>query len=403
MRKKIGLFALSLFAFSLFHTVYADCLVTVIDQHAIAVGESSQRFATEAEAEAAVRATNLPPSDFSINCTNNSSSTTSMPTGTDSASQLGGQIGAMLGNAIVDMFKEDELAAERARALQIQRQQEEAERQRQEAIRRRQKYEADKTEVLNNLRDSAPDAGGGLRDIDTSSSANQGMRDVHTDTDSAPPVQAQASQSNQQVPVDNSLQMSNYFFELQTRQLGLNGAALANQKPAGLPIDTTNMVTASSTDLDAAAKDGVPGADTSSEMLKAGVGEAVNQGYDLAAPAVAESVLSKSFDETPGVDNAYSAGQIMLQIKEGDLTGAGSSTIKFAVGKIPLEGYGIASAQMGGAIYSKTVRADVIGFFQKANGAVGDDASWDHAEHQYNDIFSGLTTAQKTAAADMGE
>ncbi len=330
------------------------------------------------------------------------SSTSSVPVGTDSATQLGTQLGNMLGDAVINMFRQDEQAAAIRRAQYEEQKRQEAERKRLEAEQRRLKYEADKSEVLSNLRGSAPEAGGGLRDVDTASD-NQGLREIHTDTDTAPPVRAEAPKNNPVVPVDNSLQMSNYFFELQTRQVGSDGKALVGGKPVGLPIDTTNMVTASSTDLYQASTEAAPEVDTSAEMLKAGVGEAVNQGYDMAAPAVAESVLSKSFDEAPGVESAYTAAQIMLQIKEGDYTGAGSSSIKFAVGHIPLEGYGIASAQAGGAIVSKTVRADVIGFFQSANGAVGDDASWEHAEQQYNDIFSRLTTAQKTAAADMGQ
>jgi hypothetical protein len=182
MLKTLMTLALSTGLFLILRQSWADCTVNVIGPHAIAVGESSQTFATEAEAEEAVRNTNIASSEFSITCSNNSSSpAASVPdSGGDAGTAIGAQMGTMLGNAIVDLFKEDDQAAAQEQAHWAELQREEAERKRLEEEKRREKYEADKTDLLNNLRDS-DDSGKAA----SSSGDSMGLRDVGDDSSPA--------------------------------------------------------------------------------------------------------------------------------------------------------------------------------------------------------------------------
>ncbi len=100
----------------------------------------------------------------------------SSSTGSDASSGLSplNQSAYSLGEALGNQIRADDAAA-KAKADELER--ERVEKERQEAEERRLKYEASKTELLNNLKDSASDSGEGLREVG-SSGDNSGLREV---------------------------------------------------------------------------------------------------------------------------------------------------------------------------------------------------------------------------------
>jgi hypothetical protein len=132
----------------------------------------TEHFATKEDCEAKI---NQGYQEGRCNCAESGSGTggsSSAPGGTDmnSAMQSAYSLGEALGNQI---RADDAAAKEKADELERQR----LERERQAAEERRLKYEASKTELLNNLRDSTSDSGGGLREVGSSGDGT-GLRDV---------------------------------------------------------------------------------------------------------------------------------------------------------------------------------------------------------------------------------